>query len=139
MPVPLNGTSCGPPPPVSLIETEAERAPVAVGLNVTDKVQLPPAGTLVPQVLVCAKSPGFVPVTLIPVMLRLVVPTLVRVTVCGGLVVPTDTFPNARLAGTSFTFPTGIVMVAAADLVVSFADLAVSVTCGLVGIEAGAV
>jgi hypothetical protein len=37
---------------------------------------------------------------------------------------------KSRLAGTSFTVPTGMVMVAAADLVASFAEVAVSVTFG---------
>ena len=49
--------------------TEAERAPVAVGLKVTLIVQLKPAPTLVPQVFVWAKSPGFVPVMLMLLML----------------------------------------------------------------------
>ena len=37
-----------------------------------------------------------------PVMLKLVVPTLVRVTVFAGLVVPMATVPKLRLVGESF-------------------------------------
>ena len=54
--------------------------PVAVGVNVTLIVQLPPAATEVPQVLVCAKSPLFVPVIPILLMVRAVLPLFVNVT-----------------------------------------------------------
>src|SRR5581483_4069734 len=102
-PVPVRLTNCGLPPPLSAIETEALRAPIAVGVKVTVIVQLPPPTTLVPQVLVCMKSPGLVPVRVIPVIVRVCAPTLVRVTVCGALVVPTVTVPNGRMVGDSLT------------------------------------
>ena len=55
----------------------AVRVPAAVGVKVTLIVQLPPAGTLAPQVLVgIAKSPLFVPVTAMLVMLNAVLPGL---------------------------------------------------------------
>lgn len=66
----------------------AEREPVAVGLNVTPTEQLPPATTLDPQVLVCWKSPGFVPASEIAEMLSGALPELVSITLCAGLVVP---------------------------------------------------
>lgn len=68
--------------------TLADREPVAVGVNVTLTVQLAPAATLVPQVFVCAKSPGFVPVIEIPLIVSLF-PRLVSVKLCVLLVVPT--------------------------------------------------
>jgi hypothetical protein len=51
-PVPDRGTICGLADALSEIDTEALRAPAAVGVNVTLIVQLPPAATLLPQVLV---------------------------------------------------------------------------------------
>ena len=44
--------------------------PIAVGVNVTSIEQLAPAARLVPQLLVCAKSPLLVPVKPILVILR---------------------------------------------------------------------
>jgi hypothetical protein len=72
--------------------TAALRVPVAAGLNVTliehdaltAKV-LDPVG----QLLVWAKSPGFVPTKAILLMVRAVVPVLCTVIVCAALVVPT--------------------------------------------------
>ena len=89
-PVPDSEIFCGLPPPLSVIETAAVLAPVAVGVKVTLMVQLAPAATLVPQVLVWAKSLTLVPEIVTPIILRDVVPTLVRVTVCIGEVVATD-------------------------------------------------
>ncbi len=59
----------------------AARVPVAVGLNVTLIVQLAPAARLLPQVLVCEKSPGFVPLNVTAVMLSEVLPEFFIVTV----------------------------------------------------------
>jgi len=59
-------------------------APPALGLKVTEIVQLEPAETLVPQVLVWEKSP-------LSVMLDTVrgaLPVFVSKTLCGGLLVP---------------------------------------------------
>jgi hypothetical protein len=50
-PVPVNGMFWV--PTLSVRVTEAERAPVPVGLNVTVIVQVPEAGILEPQLLVC--------------------------------------------------------------------------------------
>jgi hypothetical protein len=69
--------------------TEAVRVPVAVGVKVTLMMQLPAGATLDPQLLVCAKSPGFVPVRLMLVMLSAVASVLASVTACAALVVPT--------------------------------------------------
>ena len=96
MPVPLREMVCGLAPPVSEIDTIALRLPVAVGLNLTVIVQLPPAGTLDPQVFDWVKSLGFVPFSAIPI-LNADVPTLVRVTVCAELIVPTFWLPKLRL------------------------------------------
>lgn len=51
-PVPLRLIACGLPPASSVIETEAVRVPEAVGVNFTLNVQLPPAATVLVQVVV---------------------------------------------------------------------------------------
>ena len=53
-PVPVSGTVCGLPVALSAMLTLAVRAPDADGVNVTLMVQLEPAATEVPQVLVSA-------------------------------------------------------------------------------------
>jgi hypothetical protein len=80
VPVPVKVTDCGLPVALSAILIEAERLPLADGVNVTLIVQLPFAATELPQVLVCAKSPALVPVIAMPVMARLAFPVLARVT-----------------------------------------------------------
>ena len=54
VPVPVSATVCGLCVTLSAILTLAVRAPVAPGLKVTEMVQLAPAATLDPQVLVSA-------------------------------------------------------------------------------------
>jgi hypothetical protein len=61
--------------------TEAVRVPLAHGEKTTLTVQLAPAFSEVPQVLACAKSPTFAPLTEMLVMLKDVPPLLLRVTV----------------------------------------------------------
>src|SRR5437879_10739133 len=65
----------------------AERFPLAVGVKVTLKVQLAPTATVVPQSLVCAKSPGFGPAMAMLVMTNVAPPVFCRVMVCAELVV----------------------------------------------------
>jgi hypothetical protein len=60
--------------------TEAVLAPVEVGLNVTEIVQLAPLATEALQVLVCANSALFAPVTVTPVADRAALPEFVSVT-----------------------------------------------------------
>jgi hypothetical protein len=61
IPKPLSVTTCGLPPPLSTTFSVAFRDPFACGVKVTLMVQVAPGATLVPQVLVWAKSPGFDP------------------------------------------------------------------------------
>jgi hypothetical protein len=56
-PVPLKLMECGDPEASSLITTEPVRDPATVGPNETERVQLPAAGTLLPQVSLSVKSP----------------------------------------------------------------------------------
>jgi hypothetical protein len=64
---------------------EPALGPPAVGVKVTLMVQLVPLARLVPQVLVCAKFPLVVMLT----MFKTALPVLLRVTFRGALVVLT--------------------------------------------------
>ena len=79
VPVPDRLTACGLPLALSVMLTEAVRLPLAAGVNVTLIVQLLPAATELPQVLVCAKSLALVPVSARLVMLKAALPVLLRV------------------------------------------------------------
>lgn len=72
---------------MSVTVTAALRAPAAEGVNVTLMMHVPEAATLEPQVLVCAKSPGLVPVTAMLEMVSVPEPGLDRVIVLVALVV----------------------------------------------------
>jgi hypothetical protein len=66
VPVPLSATVCGLAPPLSPTSSVAVFCPLVLGVKVTLIVQLPPAGTLVPQLLVWAKDGEFFPVMRMP-------------------------------------------------------------------------
>jgi hypothetical protein len=51
-PVPVRVIICGLPGALSVMFTAAERLPAELGVNATETVQLPPAATELPQVLV---------------------------------------------------------------------------------------
>ena len=87
VPLPLKGTVCGLPAALSLMLSKAFRLPVAVGVKVTLMVQLPPAATEVPQLLLCAKSPALLPVSEMPLIVNAALPVLLSVTACPALVV----------------------------------------------------
>ncbi len=98
MPVPVRGTVCGLPAASSATLTLAVRAPVVVGPKLAPKKQLLlGAMALAPnehagEPLVGAtklKSPGFVPVLVMLVMLSVALPLLVSLTFVRPLVVPT--------------------------------------------------
>ena len=74
---------------MSLTLTLADRVPVAVGLKVALIVQLLCAARLLPQLLVCSKSPGSVPLMVIRVSETAVAPVLVSVIEAVALLVPT--------------------------------------------------
>jgi galactitol-specific phosphotransferase system IIB component len=99
VPVPERLTACGLPMALSVMLTEAVRLPLAEGVKVTLIVQLPPAATELPQVLLWAKSPALVPVIARLEILMAPLPLLLRVAVCAALLVPTDCFPKERLVG----------------------------------------
>src|ERR1017187_10394036 len=100
-PVPERVTVWGDPAALSVMVTDAPRLPAAVGVNVTEMLQLPPAGTLAPQVLVCAKLPGFGPVSAMLVIVRAAEPGLLSVTDWAALVVLRFWLANGRLPAVS--------------------------------------
>jgi hypothetical protein len=75
------------------------RLPPAAGVNVTEIVQLPPVATLLPQLLVWAKSPGFVPPITMLEIVNGPVPVLLRFTDCALVVVPRLVTANVKLLG----------------------------------------
>ena len=84
----------------------AVRLPAADGEKVAEIVQLAPtARVLGPmgQLLVWPKSPAFVPVNPIELIVSAAVPELVKVTFCEALEVPTGCWPKPRLVGASVT------------------------------------
>jgi len=87
VPVPVRLTFCGLPPPSSVMRINAVLFPIALGWKVALIVQLALAAMLVPQLLVCEKSPEFVPITSMPLKFSCVLPTFVRVTLSCALVV----------------------------------------------------
>ena len=90
VPVPERVTVCGLPLALSATLSVAERVPLAEGVKVTLVVQLPPAATELPQVLVWAKLLALVPESAMLVMLNAALPPLVSVIVFAVLVEPTD-------------------------------------------------
>ena len=94
-PVPLRATLCGLPAALSEMLMVPVLVPAAVGLKVTEIVQLAPALTVVPQVLVWEKSP----LAVMPEMVSEALPVLVRMTVCAVLVLPDIWAVKVREAG----------------------------------------
>jgi hypothetical protein len=81
----------------------APREPAEVGVKVTLMVQLDPAASELPQVLLWLKSPLSAPVIEIPVIFAVLFPELVRVTVCAELELDTTTLPKSTMLGLMVT------------------------------------
>jgi hypothetical protein len=90
VPSPDRVMDCGLAGALSEIVMAPARGPVAVGVKVTEMVQVAFLATPVPQVSVSAKSP----LALMLVNISVVLPTLVTVTLCLPLVEPTNWFPK---------------------------------------------
>jgi hypothetical protein len=88
-PDPLSETVCGDPTALSLTARVAEKLATEAGEKVTAMVQLLPAASDSPHVLVWLKSLGFVPPVVIPVIDRVALPVFFSVAVCAVVVVPT--------------------------------------------------
>src|SRR6266487_2927041 len=81
--------------------TEADRLPAADGLKMTETVQLAPAATLTPQVLVWLKSAALVPVIATLVMDKAALPEFETVIVWTALAVLTSWLAKLRLEAES--------------------------------------
>jgi hypothetical protein len=103
VPVPLSATTCGDVAALSVISRFAVRLPVDPGVNTTPIVQLAPAATLAPQLLVTAKSEALVPLDAMDVIVKAADPLLVRVTLWLALAVPMFWPPKARAVVDSAT------------------------------------
>jgi hypothetical protein len=97
VPVPLKAAVWGEPLALSVTVRVPVRAPAAVGVKVTEIVQLAPAATLVPQLLVSAKSPD----AAIELSVRAAWLELVSFTACAVLDVPVVCEAKVRLVGDS--------------------------------------
>ena len=93
--VPLSDTACGLAAALSVNVIDPVSVPAAVGVKVTEIVQLAPAGRLDGQAVVSAKLPE----AAMPLIERAPAPVFVKVTVCAALVVPTVWLANVRLVG----------------------------------------
>ncbi len=92
-PVPDSGTVLV--TPAAVTDRLPVRVPAAVGWNVTLTVQDAPAAMLLPQVLLCVKSPD---TAMVPTAAD-AEPPLVTVTVCAALVPPVATDPKPSAFG----------------------------------------
>ena len=115
VPAPDRLTVCGLPAALSETANPEIREPVVDGLKVTLIVQEPAATRLVPQLLVCTKSPKLPPEIAIELIVNGALPTLLRVTGTALLVVPVETLPKLMVLGVRLTTgpdppPTGVPM-----------------------------
>jgi hypothetical protein len=99
IPVPNRLMLCGLSPALSFSVSDAVRDPPAVGRNVTLIVHVPAGNTVELHVVVCEKSPLFVPVNIIVLMFSVSLPPLVTVTTCAALVVATACVANVSFVG----------------------------------------
>jgi hypothetical protein len=86
--------------------------PVALGVNVTLMVQLPPAAKLLgngPQVFVWAKFDAFVPLIAMALTVIVALPVFDSVTACAALLVPTCGLRNVRVVAESVAFAPEVV------------------------------
>jgi hypothetical protein len=90
---------------LSVTVNDAVSAPVFVGLNFTEMVQLAPAATVAPQVVVSEKEDAFVPLILMPpdLMSKVAPPVFLSVTTLAAVVVPTFVVANFREVGVNET------------------------------------
>ena len=103
-PVPDKVTTWGEPVALSAIESEAVRAPAAVGLNSTDIVQLAAAARDVVQVFAeMRKELALVPVKVSEVRARAAVPEFLMVTTWAAVIDPTVVEAKVRVVGVSVT------------------------------------
>ena len=103
-PVPDKVTTCGEPVALSAIESEAVRAPAAVGFNSTETVQLAAAANDVVQVFAeMRKEVALVPVKVSEVRVRAAVPEFFIVTTWAEVLDPTVVDAKVNFVGVNVT------------------------------------
>jgi hypothetical protein len=105
VPVPDKLIVCGDPVPLSVMVKVLDSAAVVDGVKVIAMVQLVPTARLVPQLFPCVKSAAFVPLKLMPLIVRGPVPVFVRMTGCAGVVVETVWLPKLTELGLGDPIP----------------------------------
>ena len=106
VPSPLSATVCGVLVAESLKFNVAERSPEAVGANTIVAVHVAEAARELPQVLLeIKKSPGLVPLTVMPLMDRDDVPLFVSVMAFPAPLFPTTTDTQFKLVGLTEALP----------------------------------
>jgi hypothetical protein len=88
-----------PAPPPALTFNVSFFAPVVVGLKDTLIVQLPPAASDAPHVVLFKYCPGFVPVSVMLVIGTATELVFCTVTGCAALLLPTVWLPNVKDVG----------------------------------------
>lgn len=96
VPLPDRATDCGLEASLSVMVIEAERAPMAEGVNRTTIEQLAPVASEAGQLLFWTKSLELEPASETPEMVRADEPPLVSVTVWAELVMATGWLAKAR-------------------------------------------
>ena len=81
VPVPLSAADCGEPEELSVTVIAAVKLAAESGAKVTEIVQLAEAASVAPQVVVSAKSAGFVPVSEMAIPVSVALPVLESVNV----------------------------------------------------------
>jgi hypothetical protein len=88
-PVPFSVTDCGVPPALSVRVSVAAKLAAEAGVNVTEIAQFAPDASELPQVLAeIAKSEGFAPPSVTPLMVSAAFPVFVSVVGSAALVIP---------------------------------------------------
>jgi hypothetical protein len=106
LPRPVRAIVCGLPLSESLKFSSDVRVPVAVGPNTIFAVQLAPAASVVPQVLLkTEKSPGLAPLNVMPLRVIGVVLPLVRVATFCPPLLPMATAAQEMVAGETEALP----------------------------------
>jgi hypothetical protein len=101
VPVPVRAAVCGDPAALSATEIEAVRFPADAGVKLTVMVQVAPAASEEPQLLVSPKLPELAPVTEMLLMVSAAVPGLDSVMGSAVAGVPTVVFGKASGFGLS--------------------------------------
>jgi hypothetical protein len=123
LPVPVRFSVCGEFDAVSVIVSVPVRVPTLVGVNVTLAVQLPPPASVLPHVLVSAKSPV--------VANEIVVdspPVFFTVTTLAALVVPSVCAANVSVVGVAVTITGAVPVPVSFTVCGEFVALSMTVT-----------